>query len=84
MTRDAHLDEYRLGADGNLPPHPIDAAVMQNISAVPQRACQRVRIRLHGENHPAPTLMTAKVTLAFETPSMAKQTRGHSLALLSE
>jgi hypothetical protein len=83
-ARDAHLDEYRLGANGDFPPHPIDAAVVQNVPAVTYRACQRARIGLYGEDKLAATVMTANVTIAFETPSMVKQTRGHTLALLSE
>jgi len=78
------LDEYRLGADGHFPPHPIDAAVEQNIPAVAHRACQRALVGLYGEDELTATIMTANVTIAFETPCMVKQTRGHTLALLSE
>jgi hypothetical protein len=83
-ARDAHLNEHRPWTDGHFPPHPIGAAVVQDIPTAADRARQRTRLGSHGENNAAPAVMAANVTIAFDAPSVVKQTRGHTLTLLSE
>jgi hypothetical protein len=62
----------------------MDTTMMNHIVAATDRAGHGKRIGLHPEKHSAVNIASAHILVASDPPSMVQQTRGHTLALLSE